>query len=157
MSFRDLIETSQALALADKLVPSELSVWERYCREFSINFNTPLLQVRELDPLFVMTQVNAQNLSEFDPEERLEDLLDMVGSLGDRDYDFKKERAIRDEMRKIEEAEALRIKEGRAIHSSLEKDKRVIGKDQSKPKEIPKSGGLNMDAIRRLNNQDSEG
>ena len=162
MNFRDLIDTASSLALSDHLSPTEISVWERYCRDFSSKFATPLLEVRAMDPLFVLQQVSADNLSEFNAEENMENLFEMLGSLADPDYDIKKERAIREEMAQIEEREAERIREGRAVHSSMEKDKRVISADQP-PKEkppvqqLPKSGGLNMSAINRLNNQDNEG
>ena len=157
MSFRDLIDTAQSIAISEKLVPDETAVWERYCREFSTRFSTPLMEVRSMDPLFVLCQVNCDNLSDFDVEERLDDLKDLLGSLSDKDYDIKKERLFREEMRKIEEEEALRLEEGRAVHPSLEKDKRVIAKDQPKPKEMPKQGGINMGLINQLNNQDKEG
>lgn len=157
MSFRALIDTAQCIALADKLHPSEVAVWERYCREFSQRFATPLLEVQAMDPLFVLQQIMADNLSEFDPEERLEDVLDLLGSLEDPEYDAKRERIIREQLRKMEDEERERLKSGRAVHPSLEKDKRVIVKDDPKIKELPKSGGLNMQAINRLNNQDSEG
>jgi hypothetical protein len=156
MSFRTLIDTAQCLALADKLHPTEEAVWERYCREFSTRFSTPLMEVRSMDPLFVLTQVNGDNLSDFNPEENMESLMEMIGSLSDPEYDLKKERAIREENRQIEERERLRLERGEAIHPSMEKDKRVITKEQP-PKELPKSGGLNMSAINRLNNQDREG
>lgn len=156
MSFRTLIETAQSLAIADKLAPTEIAIWERYCREFSTRFSTPLLEVQKMDPLFVMTQVSGDNLSDFNPEENMQSLWEMLGSLSDPNYDINKERAIQDEMRQIQEREEKRLKEGRPIHESLGRNKKVITKDQL-PKELPKSGGLNMDAIRRLNNQDKEG
>lgn len=156
MSFRDLIDTSAALALSEKLFLTEEAVWERYCREFSIKFSTPLMQVRELDPLFVMTQVNCENLAAFEPEENMDQLWEMLGQLKDKDYDHKKEMAIREEMRQIEEREKQRLENGEAIHKSLEKDKRIIAKDPI-PKDMPKNGGINMGLINKLNNQDREG
>lgn len=156
MSFRDLIDTSAAIALSEKLYPTEEAVWDRYCRDYSIKFSTPLMEVRQLDVLFVMTQVNCDNLSAFEPEENMEKLWEMIGQLKDVNYDAKKEAAIREEMRQIEEREEKRLKEGKAIHSSLEKDKRVIAKDPI-PKDMPRSGGINMGLINKLNNQDKEG
>lgn len=154
MSFRSILDTASAQALADHLSPTEISVWERYCREYSTRFHTPLLATMDLDPYFVARMVNSDNLADFNAEERLEELFDMLGHLNDENYDTKKEKAIRDEMAQIQAREEERLREGRAIHSSLEKDKRVIAKDQ--PKELPKSGGLNISAINRLNNSDNE-
>jgi hypothetical protein len=158
MSFRDLLDSASAQALADHLSPTETSVFEKYCREYSSRFHTPLLDVMALDPYFVARMVNSDNLSEFNASERMEDLFDMLGSLGDENYDAKKEKAIRDEMAQIEERERLRLERGEAIHPSLEKDKRVIVKDQPpKPKELPKSGGINMGLVNQLMNSDKEG
>jgi hypothetical protein len=157
MSFRDLLTTSQILALSEKLHPDEIAVYERYCREFSTRFSTPLLEVRALDPLFVLTQVSCDDLANFNPDENLDALLDMIGSLSDKNYDQKREAAIREEMRLIEEREAERLEKGEAVHASLEKkDKRVIAPDQPKP-QMPKSGGINMGLINQLNNSDKEG
>ena len=157
MSFRDILEAGQALALADKLHPTEEAIWAHYCREFSTRFHTPLLEVRNYNPLFVIQEVNGDNLSDFNPEEQIESLMEMIGTLSDREYDIKKERAIREEMRQIEEREKLRIERGEAIHSSLEKDKRIIAKEQPPvPKELPKSGGVNMALINQLNSSDKE-
>jgi hypothetical protein len=157
MSFRLLLEAAQAQSLADKLAPTEVAIWESYCRSFSVRFSTPLLQVMAMDPFFVVQQVNSDQLSEFEPEERLDDLRDMLGHLSDPSYDAKREQAIREELRQLEEQEAERLREGREIHPSLKKDKRVIAKEEPKPKELPKSGGIRMDLINQLNNQDKEG
>ena len=73
----------------------------------------------------------------------------------DKDYDIKRERAIREELRQIEEREKLRLERGEAVHPSLEKDKRVIAKEEPKP--LPRSGGINMDLVNKLNNSDKEG
>lgn len=157
MSFRDLLDTASSLALSDLLSPTEISTWEKYCREYSSRFHTELLSVMDLDPLFVIQQVSADNLSGLDIEERLPEIFEMIYSLQDENYDSKKEAAIREEMRQIEEKEKLRLERGEAIHSSLAKDKRVIVKDELPKKELPKSGGINMGLINKLNNQDREG
>jgi hypothetical protein len=158
MSFRDLVDTASASALADHLYPTETSVWNRYCREYSTRFHTPLTEVFALDPYLVLYQVNADNLSDFNAEERVDELRDILGSISDPNYDAKKEQAIREEMRQIEEREKLRLERGEAVHSSLEKDKRVFVKEElSNSKPLPKSGGLNLGLINKLNNQDTEG
>lgn len=157
MPFRDLLETAQSLALADKLQPNEVAVWEYYCREFSTKFSTPLLEVRNLDPLFVIKEVSSLNLSELNVEEHLIEVQEMIASLLDPEYDVHKERAIREELRQVQEREEERLREGKAIHPSLEKDKRVITKEDTLPKNLPKSGSLNMNLINQLNNSNKEG
>lgn len=157
MSLRDILETAQAISLASVLAPDEEEVWKRYCRTYSKTFSEPLTQVLSMDPLTVFSAVFSDQLDEWNIEEKLPEVFEIIYSLQDRDYDIKKERAIREEMRLLEEREAERIRDGRAVHSSLEKDKRVIAKEQPIPKDLPKSGGLNMNAINRLNSQDKEG
>ncbi len=108
-----------------------------------------------MDFLFVANQVAADNLSSLDIDERLPEIFEMIYSLQDPSYDAKKEAAIREEMRQIEEREEQRLREGRAIHPSLEKDKRVIDKEELRP--LPKQGGINFGLINQLNNKDKEG
>lgn len=156
MSFRDLLESAQSISLAARLAPDESAIWHKYCRTYSKQFSEPLSQVLLMDPLTVLTAIFSDHLDDWNTEERLEEIFELLGSLSDPEYDLKKERAIKEENRQIEERERLRLERGEAIHSSMEKDKRVITKDQP-PKELPKSGGLNMNAINRLNNQDREG
>jgi hypothetical protein len=155
MSFKDLIETSQAIALSDRLHPTELSVWRRYCRIYSKKFSEPLSQVLTLDPEMVITEIFADQFDELklDEQEHLDHILDIIGSLENPNYDLEKERAERESLRKLEEEEELRVKEGRAIHQSLEKDKLKFSKEESK---LPTSGGLNMKYINQLQNEESE-
>ena len=162
MSFRDLLETAQALSLANRLYPDEAAIWHKYCRAYSKTFSEPLSKVLEMDPLTVFSAVFSDNLDEWDIEERLQETFDLIYSLQDPNYDAKKEAAIREEIRQIEERERIRLEKGEAIHPSLAKEKHIITKDQSPkketpPKELPKSGGIRMDLINKLNNSDNEG
>ena len=153
------METSQAIALERRLLPSEQAVWAKICREFSKRFHTPLLEVHGMNPEFILTELYSDNLDEWDLEERLPDLEDIVGSLSDPDYDAAKERAFREETRKMVEEERERLKNNRPIHSSLEKDKHVFQKEQPQaepPKDFPKSGGLNMNLLKQLANDETE-
>lgn len=155
MSFRELLETSQAIALADKLHPTEVSIWHRYCREFSKKFNVSLVETLKLDPEFVFTQVYSDQLSDWEPEEQIDNIRDLLGSLSDPDYDASKERAYREEMQQILEEEKERLEEGRAIHESLEK-KTFGEKPKEQNKELPKSGGINMNLINQLRDENEK-
>ena len=159
MSFVDLLQAAQAQALADKLSPSEISVYEHYCREYSKNFNEPLSKVLTMDPEFVIRMVYAEQLSDWDKIERLSDLQDLTMSLLDPDYDAKKEKALREENQRIVEEERQRLAEGRAVHESLEKKK---PKNASEDEEVldpklPQQGGLSANLIRQLQHSDNEG
>lgn len=157
MSFREIIEAAQAMALSDKLYPDELAIWHKYCREYSKLFYEPLSLVIKMDPEWVMYQVYSNQLSTWNNEENLEDIQDLLGTLSDPDYDVKKERTHREQMQKILDEERLRVVEGRAIHKSLEKNDLVIKAEEPViKKELPKSGGINMDLIRSLQNEEKE-
>lgn len=149
MTFRDLLETTQAIALSNRLNPTEEAVYTRYCREFSKRFSMSLIEVYDLNPEFVLTELFSDYLSDWDTDERMEDFLDLHGSLSDQDYDAKKERDYREQMRRILEEERLRVKEKRPIHESM-------SPKQTQKKEIPKSGGINMDLIKQLQNEEKE-
>ena len=157
MNFNELMESAQAIALESKLRPDELATWNLTCREFSKRFHTPLLEVHKLDPMFVMTELYSDQLADWDSEERIDDLTDLLGSLTDPEYDVKKERTFREEMRRIMEDEEERVKSGRAVHESLEpKSFGEKPKDEA-PNKLPASGGINMDLIKQLQNEESEG
>jgi hypothetical protein len=160
MSFRDLIESSQAIALAEKLHPDDVANWHYFCREYSKTFFTPLHEVLKFDPQFVITQMYAEIFSKLDPEEQFEEIGDIINSLSDPEFDIKRERAYREEMRRIVEEENERLERGESVHPSLDKGKALAAQPEPSNeilKDLPKSGGLNMDVIRRLQNQDREG
>jgi hypothetical protein len=136
------------------LLPNEEAVWHKYCRAYSKAFSEPLSQVLKMEPLIVLTTVFSDQLDEWDVEERHEELNDLVCSLQDPEYDSKKERAIRDELRKIQEEEDDRLANNLSVHPSLEKGKKAT-QDKSN-KELPKSGGINMGLLNRLINSDNE-
>jgi hypothetical protein len=154
--FKDLIETAQILALQDRLIATEASIWHKSCREYSKRFHEPLSQVLNLDPLHVLTELYADQLSEWNLEEQIEDLKDLIGSIEDPNYDIEKERADRESLKKLEEEEAERILENRPIHESVEKEKYKFNKEDAKtmPKALPKSGGINFNAIRHLQSEE---
>lgn len=157
MSFKEVIETSQAVAILKKLQIDESHLWHKYCRIYSKKFSEPLSQVLYMDPETVLTEVFADQLDDLDltDPDQLQNVSDMVNSLLDPDFDAKKERALREEYQKLEEEEKLRLKEGRAIHKSLEKEKFKFVKDEPR-KELPKVGGLNDKLIKQLQNSKNE-
>jgi len=159
MSFRELLETAQSIALSEKLHPTEVSIWYKYCREFSTRFHTSLIEVLTLDPEFVVHQVTSDQLSTWNTEERIDDVLDLIGNLSNPNYDQEKEKALREEMRQIVEEEKRRVEMGEAIHSSLDTSKKFGDKpkEDTGEKELPKSGGINMSLIKQLQNEEKEG
>jgi hypothetical protein len=155
MSLRDLLEASQALSLADRLSPTEEAVWHRY---YSKTFSEPLSQVLTMDPLTVLTAVFSDQLDEWDVSERIEDIQDLLGGLLDPSYDINKEKAHREMMKKLIDDDKERLKNNLPIHESLAPKKLAESKTipTELPKELPKSGGLNMGLIRQLQNEEKE-
>jgi hypothetical protein len=157
VSFRDVLQTAQAIALVNKLYPDDLAIYERACREYSKRFSTELCKVHELDFEFVARQLYSENLESWDLQEQMDDVLDLLGSLSDPDYDANKERALRDEDRRIIEEEQERLRNNESIHPSLDKGKEKFGEQAELPKnELPKSGGINMELIKQLQNEEQE-
>lgn len=160
MSFRDFIESTQSIALAQKLSPDDESNWNYICREYSKIFHTPLHEVIKLPPEFVCINIFAEQFSKMDIEENLENLQDVLSGLLDPEFDIKRERAFREELKNIQDAENKRLAEGRAVHPSLEKKikkEKILEKIEEKlPQDLPTSGGLNLDIIKRLQNEEKE-
>jgi hypothetical protein len=155
MSFRDFIETFQSQALSDKLAPSDQASWNYICREYSKIFHTPLHEVFKLSPEFVCLHIFAEQLSNVDIEENLELLQDKLSALLDPEFDIKRERAYREELKQIQEQENLRLAEGRAVHPSLDKKTKKEPPKEELPSDLPKQGGLSAALIKQL--QDKEG
>lgn len=161
MSFRDLIDTCQSTALSGKLLPDDVANWHYFCREYSKTFHTPLHITLNLDPEFVITQIYSEMFMKKDLEENLDDFHDIISGLQDPDYDIKKERALREETKRMVEEENRRLEAGEAIHPALEPKNKPKKTHKELPKEkfpedLPKSGGLNMGLIRQLQNNERE-
>lgn len=166
MFFREFIETCQSIAICNKLYPSDEANWHYICREYSKTFHTPLHEVLKLNPEFTCTQLFSEQFNRLDLEEQedLETVSDIINSLKDPEYDIKKEKALRDELKRYQEEEKLRLEEGRSIHHTLDakgnklpNSQIVKNKTESKQiTELPKEGGINMDLIRQLQNDGND-
>jgi hypothetical protein len=112
MFFRDLLETAQAVALSNRLNATEVSIYEKICREYSKTFHTELTKVYDLSFEFVVCQLYADRLDGWNEEENKDEFIDLFGSLSDPDYDANKEKALREENRKLIEEEEQILAEG---------------------------------------------
>lgn len=137
MELKDLLETAQALALANKLAPNEEAAWNRVARAYSKTFHTPLHEVVKLDPEQVALAYYEEQMESWKEDEHMEDILDLIYGLQDPNYDANKEKELREQYKRIEEEEAIRIADGRAIHHSLEKKAPT-------EKTLPKGGSLDL-------------
>jgi len=155
MDFDDLLQYCQAEAIANKLLPTQESVWRKICMEYSHRFHTPLHQVLELDPEFVISVYYEDQLKTWDVEERIDDILDIIYSIEDPDYNVQKERQLREDIKRMEEEEEERIKRGDPIHPSLAKvdlasknfknNQKNTSEKSNLPDNLPTSGGVQFD------------
>lgn len=138
LGLQELIDACQAMALAHKFEPDELSVYRSYCRKYSKSFHTPLHLVLKMDPEHVILNVYEDKLSEVDVEENAESLLDMIYSLADPEYEKQQKEEIDRFAEMAEEEERQRIAKGKPIHPALKEEAELF------PKSLPKSGGINL-------------
>lgn len=138
MGLQELIDSCQAMALVHKFEPDEISVYRSYCRKYSKTFHTPLHQVLKMDPEHVILSVYEDRLSEVDIEENTEELLDMINSLADPEYEKQQKEEIDRFVEQVEEEEKQRIAKGKPIHPALKDE------NETAIKSLPKSGGINL-------------
>lgn len=158
IEFKDLLEYCQAEAIANRMHRTEASAWRAICRSYSKAFSTPLHLVLEMDAEHVILNVYEDNAEDMDIEDyqRLEHILDMIRTIEDPNYEVIKKNEQEEFDRKAELEEEERLKSGRAVHTSMQKDlNRKKGSDllPEEPKK-PTGGMINLDY---LSKQDSEG
>jgi hypothetical protein len=123
MDFDEVLDAVSAEAMAAQLEPDSAATWRRFCRTFSKKFNTPLMDVMKLSPEEVALHVFEDNLDERDGEDNLiEHLLDLIYTMSDPEYAQSRQEELEEFIKNAREEEDSRVKEGRAIHPSLETD-----------------------------------
>ena|ERR1035437_7158625 len=158
INFRDLLDLCRAESLANLMEPTESSIWRSICREYSTKFHTPLnLVMDKLDPYFVILNVYEQQLESFDLDENLEQILDTAYSLADPNYSKQKEEEQKSFDEQAEKEEKERVESGESLLTYLarksSKNKKKA-KKAPKAKKMPKSGGINMEALSHLQEED---
>lgn len=150
MSIFDLIRICQAEAIANKLAPTESSLYRRLCRKYSETFNTDLLLVESMDPAKVILTVYEHQMDKIDEDENFEDLVETINELEDPDYDRNKEKEVKDFIEDVEEEERLRIAEGRKVGiktRSLKKPVEEVQEQPANPPTMPTGGFLNLSKL----------
>jgi uncharacterized protein YejL (UPF0352 family) len=84
--FYSLFELAQIRAINLAIEPSLESIWRMKLREYSQKFFTPLHEVQELDPLFVLQALNEERYHPSIVDEELEELLDTLNKMKDPKY-----------------------------------------------------------------------
>lgn len=159
VDFKDLLEYCQVEAIANRVKPTEASVYRALCRTYSEKFHTALPLVLEMDPEHVILNVYEAQAEDMDIEDyqKLEHVLDTIRSIEDPDYDAKRKAEQEEFDRLAEEEDELRRKSGKALHPSLQRkldEKRRIENGEEPAPQKPTGGSINLDY---LSKQDSEG
>lgn len=162
MDFQELADALRALAIANLLSPTADSVYRKICRAYSKRFSTPLHEVIDLSPEFVILNYFEDDLEDVDVDDNVEVLMDRIYSIEDPEYESMKKEEFDEFAEQAEEEERKRIAAGRAIHPALAKESTLLGvpnqKNTSKNEEPPsdnlsKGGYVNLSY---LENQDNE-
>lgn len=153
MDFKEILEYCQAEAIANKLAPTEASVWRALCRTYSGLFHTPLHLVLEMDVEHVILNVYESQSENLDTEDyqKLEHIMDTLQTIKDPEYERAKMGEQAEFDRRAEEEEAKRIAAGRPVYQG--KKKNTFQKTDAPEDKKPTGGMVNLDY---LSQQDSE-
>jgi hypothetical protein len=153
IEFKELLEFCQAEAIANKMSPTEASVWRSYCRIYSEKFHTPLAKVLEMDPEHVILNVFEAQTENLDIEDyqKLEHIMDTLQTIKDPEYERAKAGEQAEFDRRAEEEEAKRIAAGRPVYQG--KKKNTFQKTDTPEDKKPTGGMVNLDY---LSQSDSE-
>lgn len=162
IEFKDLADYCQALALANKLHPTDEAIYRSFCRQYSRSFHTPLHQVLDLDPIVVMTAIYEDQLEEISLDDNMEQIMDLIYQLEDPEYAQQKRDELKQFIKDSEEEEEERIEMGKPIHRALADENEVsLKKDTSEVpptpnKKLPQGGGINLSYLEREENGSNE-
>lgn len=161
MDFSELVEHCQAEALANKISPTNESLWRHFCRSYSKKFHTPLHIVEELEPLAVLQAVYEDGMSDFDVEDNIEDVMDQLYSLQDPNYEKQKNNDLKDFMKRALIEEEQRLASGKPIHKAMKQEvslpKGTSENTKSDDKKLPQSGGINLAYLEKEDSEDEYG
>ena len=152
MNLFELSDLAELRAIDSKLNRTEDSIWRYYERQYSEKFHTPLHQVSELEPLFILqalfeSQFDSLSLSE---DGELNSLLDRLYSIQDPNYDAEAEKAELEFNKKAEEEE-----EERLAKLAAKKKKKQKNASEKKSPIDKKNGGIDLSYLASL--QETEG
>lgn len=149
LTFKDIVDTFQAEAIANHLSPTEESVLRSIYRSYAYKFNTPLHEVYKLEFDFIAINLYESQLENVDALENLEEITDMIRGIEDPEYQKNKEEALQEDISIYEEMEEARVMNKKPI---WRKSQPVVPVEEP-PKELPKSGGINLSYLEDLDNE----
>jgi|SRR5581483_4925765 len=153
MEFKDLLDYCKAIAIQSLISPTQESIWRAICRAYSKKFNTPLHIVEQLDPQKVMIAEFEDQLSQFNLEEDIHVLLDLIYTLEDPEYEREKREELSQFIKQAEKEDIARIKAGKPIHKALKDEKNIADLVEEEAKKMPKGGSINLSYLEKEENQ----
>lgn len=154
IDLKDLLEYCQAEAIANRMNPTEDSLYRYFCREYSEKFFTPLYLVLEMDAEHVLLNVYEKRSENIDLEDyqKLDAVLDSIKSILDPNYENikVKEQDEFDKQAELEEEE--RVKDNKPVY--VPKKKTLFKKEQAPVENRPTQGSINLDYLSRQDSED---
>lgn len=151
--FYDLFQISELKAIDLAIDPTLDSIWSLKCREYSEKFHTPLhVVINELDPVFVLDQLNQDKYHPSVATNELEELLDKLYKIKDPSYSKMSKQEIEDLVDHVLNKEIKRLNSKKApTPESIEAE---IKKSENK---LPKKGGLDFSDLEKLDKDPDSG
>lgn len=153
IDFKDLLDTCQSEAIANKLSPTESSIWRSLARSYSKLFSTPLHLVLNMDSEHVILNVYEYQLKDLDEDkiENLEHLMETIYTIEDPDYDAKKELELQEDIKRFIEEEKERVRLGLSIVP--QKQKSLLEKPKEEQENLPTQGSINLEYLAKQDNE----
>ena len=155
IALRDIVDFCKAEALASRFLPSEVSDWRYFCREYSKLFHTPLHQVAALSPEHVILSVIEDQLESKNPynDDHIEELTTELRRLEDPEYDAKAEKEIQQFVSNVEAGEKKRLARGDGIPLPSRYKKAKPAPVAKEPPAAPKSGFVDLSRFANENEE----
>jgi hypothetical protein len=165
--FKEVLETAQILAIANKLSPNEESIYRSICREYSKRFNVPLTQVIELPIEKLLLDYYEDQMDEVDVDEHIGKLMETIYTIEDPSYVVENEKDLEEFIKESEDEEKERLDQGIGLTTFLKSkqkktsEKTLLEKAVSKAKQetmknsMPKEGGINLSHLEALDSGES--
>ncbi len=156
MKYYDLIEHAELLAIEAAIAPSPESIYRMKCRQYSVQFHTPLNQVMELDPMFVLQAIFEERYHPSIVEEELEELLERLRKIEDPSYVRMTQQETEDLVDAVLNHELKR--KGKSKDKPLEKTLLEKNTSEEIKKPIPqKSGSMSFEDLSKSDEMEESG
>lgn len=152
MNFLDLIQHAELLAISVAISPTEESIYNIRCREYSDRFSTPLHLVYDLDPLFVIRNLFEDRFRPSEIQEEIPELLEKLYQIKDPTYTSMSKQDTEDMVDNVLNREIRRLaKKKDPWTGEVQKPSVVKNTSGEEVKEPPKkSGGVSFESLEQI-------